>query len=74
MLAVAYLIGNGKAYYLASLYPVLLGLGAMPTAAWTRAPAPAAHRCAGGRRRRSVLVSAVIALPLLPETSLQGSA
>ena len=31
----AYLVGNGKAYYLASLYPVLLGLGALPTAEWT---------------------------------------
>ncbi len=29
-------LGNGKAYYLASLYPVLLGLGALPAADWTR--------------------------------------
>ena len=36
VLAVAYLVGNGKAYYLASLYPVLLGLGALPAADWTR--------------------------------------
>ena len=35
ILAVAYLAGNGKAYYLASLYPVLLGLGAIPAADWT---------------------------------------
>jgi hypothetical protein len=71
-LAAAYLIGNGKAYYLASLYPVLLGLGALPTADWTLR-----HR-----RRFVVLVLAVaasaamnafIALPLLPERSLQGS-
>jgi hypothetical protein len=72
-LAVAYLIGDGKAYYLASLYPVLLGLGALPTAEWTR-------------RRRfgltaltaaialSAAINGFIALPLLPERSLQGSA
>lgn len=71
-LGAAYLIGNGKAYYLASLYPALLGLGALPTAAWTLR-----HR-----RRLAALVLAVaasaalnafVALPLLPERSLQGS-
>jgi hypothetical protein len=34
VLAIVYLVGNGKAYYLASLYPVLLGLGALPTSEW----------------------------------------
>ena len=72
VLALAYLIGDGKAYYLASLYPLLLGLGAMPAADWA----------ARARSRTVVLVaaitlsaavSAVIALPLLPERSLQGS-
>lgn len=43
-LAVAYLIGNGKAYYLASMYPVLLGLGAISVADWT------AHSRKAGRR------------------------
>jgi Dolichyl-phosphate-mannose-protein mannosyltransferase len=72
-LAFAYLVGDGKAYYLASLYPVLLGIGALPAAEWTL------------RRRLNLrlLVAAValsaaingfIALPLLPERSLQGSA
>jgi hypothetical protein len=72
-LAFAYLVGDGKAYYLASLYPVLLGFGALPAAEWTL------------RRRFNLrlLVAAVavsaaingfIALPLLPERSLQGSA
>jgi hypothetical protein len=71
-LLVAYIVGNGKAYYLGSLYPLLLGLGAVPAVAWT------------SRSRRhawllwaaigvSAVVSAVIALPLLPERSLQGS-
>jgi 4-amino-4-deoxy-L-arabinose transferase-like glycosyltransferase len=72
-LAVLYLAGNGKAYYLASLYPVLLGIGAVPAAEWT-----------GRRRSRaqllgagivvSAVISGLIALPLLPERSLQGSA
>ena len=72
LMAVLYLIGNGHAYYLASLYPLLLGLGALSTAEWTRA----------GRRRTPLLaaaiaasgaVSGLIALPLLPERDLQGS-
>jgi hypothetical protein len=71
-LGAAYVIGNGKAYYLASLYPALLGLGALPAADWTLR----------NRRRLGILVIAVavsaamnafIALPLLPERSLQGS-
>ena len=71
-LAVLYIVGNGKAYYLASLYPLLLGLGAVPVAAWTlRARYGAAVLWAA--IGLSAAVSAVIALPLLPETSLQGS-
>src|SRR5471032_3038110 len=64
-LALLYLIGDGKAYYLASLYPALLGLGALPAAAWTL------------RRRRNLrlftgaiavtaAINGFIALPLLP--------
>jgi Dolichyl-phosphate-mannose-protein mannosyltransferase len=72
LLAALYIVGNGKAYYLASLYPALLGLGAVPTAEWTLR----------ARRRTRVLatavvvsaaISAVLALPLLSETALQGS-
>jgi hypothetical protein len=72
LLAALYIVGNGKAYYLASLYPALLGLGSVPTAEWTLR----------ARRRTRVLatavvvsgaISAVLALPLLPETALQGS-
>ncbi len=73
VLGVAYLVGDGKAYYLASLDPVLLGIGALPTADWTTR----------ARSRLPVLVTAIVlsaavsayvALPLLPERSLQGSA
>jgi hypothetical protein len=75
VLALAYLLGNGKAYYLASLYPALLGVGALAVADWTTR---------SRRTLRTVLlsvgvgvsfaVSAFIALPLLPATDLQGSA
>jgi hypothetical protein len=73
LLGVAYLVGDGKAYYLASLYPALLGIGALPTADWTlraRRRLPLLAVAIG----LSALVSAYIALPLLPERSLQGSA
>src|SRR5207247_3059140 len=73
-LAVAYLVGDGKAYYLASLYPVLLGIGAVPTAAWTlRRPAGLRTGLVAAGVVVSTAVSALIALPLLPARQLQGS-
>jgi 4-amino-4-deoxy-L-arabinose transferase-like glycosyltransferase len=72
VLAVLYLAGDGKAYYLASLYPLLLGLGALPTSRWTIA-APKRAWLVGTAIALSAAVSAVIALPLLPERNLQGS-
>jgi 4-amino-4-deoxy-L-arabinose transferase-like glycosyltransferase len=62
--AVAYLVGNGKAYYLASLYPVLLGIGAVPTAAWTlRRHARLRTGLLAAGVVLSTAVSALIALP-----------
>ena len=72
VLAVAYVIGNGKAYYLASLYPVLLD------------SAPCRRRTGRARARSrvgllaaafalSAVVSAVIALPLLPSDRCRGA-
>jgi 4-amino-4-deoxy-L-arabinose transferase-like glycosyltransferase len=71
-MAVLYLVGNGKAYYLASLYPALLALGAIPTAEWM---ARARWRARGLSAAivLSAAFSALIALPLLPERDLQGS-
>ena len=76
LLALAYLVGDGKAYYLASLYPALIGLGAIPTAAWlARARRP---RLRGtllvGAIVVSAVMNAVLALPVLPERDLPGSA
>jgi hypothetical protein len=72
VLAVLYLAGNGKAYYLASMYPVLLGIGALPAADWTLR-ARSRPRVLATAIVLSAAVSAVIALPLLPQKSLQGS-
>jgi len=71
-LAVAYIAGNGKAYYLASLYPVLLGLGGLPTADWTLR-SRSRMRALTAALVLSAAFSALIALPLLPPTKLQGS-
>jgi hypothetical protein len=70
--AVLYLAGDGKAYYLASLYPLLLGLGAIPTAEWTTRAPRRAHILTTAIVLSAAL-SALIALPLLPEKDLQGS-
>jgi hypothetical protein len=71
-LGIAYIVGDGKAYYVASLYPVLLGIGALPTAEWTHR-----RRLNAGALTAAVAATAAIsgflALPLLPEKSLQGS-
>jgi hypothetical protein len=72
LLATAYIAGDGKAYYLASLYPALLGLGSVPTAEWTRR-ARARTRLLTTAVVVSAAFSAILALPLLPETALQGS-
>jgi hypothetical protein len=73
VLGLLYIAGDGKAYYLASLYPLLLGIGALPAADWAMR-----SRRRGGLLVAAVVlsaaVSALIALPLLPERSLQGSA
>ena len=75
VLAVAYLVGNGKAYYLASFYPALLGIGALPVADWTyRRRAMLRTNLLAVGIAVSIVVSAVIALPLLPPKQLQGSA
>jgi hypothetical protein len=67
-----YLAGNGKAYYLASFYPALLGLGAIPTVAWLATKSRRILLLAA--IAASAALSAYIALPMLPVRSLQGSA
>jgi 4-amino-4-deoxy-L-arabinose transferase-like glycosyltransferase len=72
-MALLYFAGNGHAYYLASLYPILVGLGALPVAAWTVRAAPRRTWLLGAAIVLSGATSALIALPLLPERQLQGS-
>ncbi len=72
VMAVLYFAGNGHAYYLASLYPVLLGLGALPAAEWTMRT-PRRTWLMTAAVALSAAIGAVIALPLLPERDLQGS-
>src|SRR3954469_16465662 len=59
VLAVVFLASGGKPYYLAGLLPVLLGAGAPAAARWHRAGLVAAMAA-------SAVVTAVIALPVLP--------
>lgn len=74
LLAGAYLIGDRKAYYPASMYPAVLGLGSLLVADWTRR-----HRARlrgaliGVGAALSVALNSLVALPLLPPTALQGS-
>jgi hypothetical protein len=73
VLAVVYLAGDGKAYYLASLYPVLIGLGALPVVDWAARRAPRRTWILGAAIAVSAAISAPLALPLLPARDLQGS-
>jgi hypothetical protein len=59
VLAVAFMLTGGKPYYLAGMFPVLIGAGAQPAADWL----------ARGVRRRGLIVAAVaLSLPIVPVT------
>jgi 4-amino-4-deoxy-L-arabinose transferase-like glycosyltransferase len=73
LLAIVYLVGDGKAYYLASLYPVVLGLGALPVVDWAARRSPRCTWILGTAIAFSAAFSAPLALPLLPVRDLQGS-
>jgi 4-amino-4-deoxy-L-arabinose transferase-like glycosyltransferase len=66
----AFLTTGGKPYYLAGMFPVLLGAGGLETDAWLERGA-AQHRAVllWGLVLLSGIVSALIALPLLPAKS-----
>lgn len=71
LLAVTYLVADGKAYYQASLYPVVLGIGALPTADWcTRGRSALRVRLLAVAVAVSALVSGVTGLPFLPARTL----
>jgi 4-amino-4-deoxy-L-arabinose transferase-like glycosyltransferase len=66
LLVLAYLAAGGKPYYLAGLFPVLLAAGSIPTERWVRAGSRGRQRWLAAAIAVSALVSAVIALPVLP--------
>ncbi|MFL5859882.1 MAG: glycosyltransferase family 39 protein [Solirubrobacteraceae bacterium] len=67
LLALVFMVTGGKPYYLAGMFPVLLGAGAIEADAWLMRGAPRLRLGSlGGAIALSGLVSAVIALPILP--------
>lgn len=74
VLAGVYLLGNGKAYYLASLYPALLAVGSLPVDAWLRRGHGRVHtQLLIAAIVASGLISGLVALPVLPASQLHGS-
>jgi 4-amino-4-deoxy-L-arabinose transferase-like glycosyltransferase len=66
VLVVAFLATGGKPYYLAGMFPVLLGAGAIETDLWLERGTALRRRALWGLVVLSGVVSALIALPLLP--------
>jgi 4-amino-4-deoxy-L-arabinose transferase-like glycosyltransferase len=67
VLAVTFLASGGKPYYLAGMFPVLLAAGAIETDAWLERGARRLRRVLlGAALVSSAIVSAIIALPILP--------
>jgi hypothetical protein len=74
VLALLFLLTGGKPYYLAGLYPVLLAAGAEPVVAWVRRGAGRARAgLVAGALVLSLLIDAVLMLPVLPLDRLGGS-
>jgi 4-amino-4-deoxy-L-arabinose transferase-like glycosyltransferase len=69
LLALVFLVSGGKPYYLAGLYPVLLAAGAPAVVGWLRNRAGARGWVVGGLGL-SLLVNAVLMLPVLPVRAL----
>jgi 4-amino-4-deoxy-L-arabinose transferase-like glycosyltransferase len=72
LLALAYLIGNGKAYYLASFYPALLAIGSIPAVEWAERALNRRILLVAGLTVGAI-INGFVSLPLLPATQLQGS-
>ncbi len=68
-LAVVFLVAGGKPYYLTGLYPLLLAAGGPPVVRWLRRRSDARGWVIGGLAL-SLLVNAVLMLPVLPVRAL----
>jgi hypothetical protein len=69
LLAVLFTATGGKPYYLAGLFPVLLAAGAAPVLAWAGSSV-ARRRVLGAALVLSLVIDALLMLPLLPVTVL----
>ena len=70
VLVLIFLASGGKPYYLAGMFPLLLGAGAIETDSWLRRGARRRCRLLVAAIALSGVVSAIIALPILPEDHL----
>ena len=74
LLAAVFVISDGKAYYLAGMYPVLLAAGAQPTLGWTRRGRRRLRRSAlGAAFVLSAFSSLYYGLPLVPLRTLHNT-
>jgi hypothetical protein len=74
LLALLFLVTGGKPYYLAGLYPVLLAAGADPVLGWAARGAVRTRRVLlGAALGLSLVVDAVLFLPVLPAADLAGT-
>lgn len=72
-LAVLFIVSGGKPYYLAGMFPVLLGAGAVGVDLWLmRGRARLRRATLGGAFGLSALVSATLALPIWRPTRTRG--
>lgn len=67
-----FIVSGGKAYYMAGLYPVLLGAGAVPVDRWLGRQR-GRIRVFAGALVLTAAISAVIGLCILPVSALRGS-
>jgi hypothetical protein len=70
LLAALFLMTGGKFYYLAGLYPVLLGAGAQPVLDWARRSSTGLLAAA---LASTAAVSVVLMLPVVPSSALAST-
>lgn len=73
LLALFFLLGGGKPYYLAGLYPVLLAAGAAPAVDWARRGGRRIGRTLVPPLALSLVLNALLMLPLVPVSALAGT-
>jgi hypothetical protein len=73
LLTVAFIATGGKAYYIAGMFPVLLGAGAPSAIDWTQRNRPGLKRAAIGAAFVLSAGAMIITLPLVPVHSLHDT-